>query len=134
MVAKISRYIMIFEAYAINAGVGLLCLFAPKVFLINYSPELAPAPAIEIVRWYGVLLGVLAMMFLRALATKDDRVLKPAVEALLFGDLVHLLATYFYFQVVPAWSLQFIFMLGMTIFLAGVRVYWLMEYQKAHKA
>ena len=134
MVAKLSRYIMIFEAYAINAGVGLLCFLAPKVFLANYSPELAPAPAIEIIRWYGVLLGVLAMMFLRALATKDDRVLKPAVEALLFGDLVHLIATYMYFQAVPEWSWQFIFMLGMTIFLASVRIYWLLEYRKAHQA
>ena len=134
MVAKISRYIMIFEAYAINGGVGLLCLIAPKVFLANYSPELAPAPAIEIVRWYGVLLGVLAMMFLRALAARDDRVLKPAVEALLFGDLLHLVATYLFFQAVPEWSWQFIFMLGMTIFLACVRIYWLLEYRKAYQA
>jgi hypothetical protein len=134
MVAKYARYIMIFEAYIINAGVGLFSFFAPAMFLGNFSPGLGPAPTIEIIRWYGVLLGVLAVMFLRGLATKDDRVLKPAVEALLFGDLAHLGATYFYFQAVPVWNTQFLFMLGMTIFLVGVRIYWLLEYRKAHSA
>jgi hypothetical protein len=134
MVAKYARYIMIFEAYVINAGVGLLCFILPETFLANFSPALGPAATVEVIRWYGVLLGVLAVMFLRALTAKDDRVLKPAVEALLFGDLAHLGATHFYFLDMPFWNSQLLFMLGMTIFLASVRIYWLWEYRKAHRA
>jgi hypothetical protein len=124
---KISRAIFIFEAILINGGVGLLCFIAPATFLVNFSPDLAPAPALEIVRWYGVLLGVLSVMVLRALPANDNRVLKPAIEALLFGDLAHMLASYLYFQVSPIWSMPFIFMLGMSSFLAGVRIYWLYQ-------
>jgi hypothetical protein len=124
---KLARAIFIFEAVVINAGVGLLCFFSPATFLGNFSPNLAPAATLEIMRWYGVLLGVLAVMVLRALPANDNRVLKPAIEALLFGDLAHLVATYLYFQVVSVWNAQFIFMLCMTILLACARIYWLYQ-------
>ena len=124
---KLARYVFIFEAVVINAGVGILCFISPATFLVNFSPTLAPAPALEIIRWYGVLLGVLSVMVLRALPANDDRVLRPAIEALLFGDLVHLVASFLYFRVMPVWNLQFIFMLAMTVFLASVRTYWLVQ-------
>jgi len=129
---KFARVVFVFEAIFINAGVGLFCFFAPAIFLSNFSP-VAPAQAVEIMRWYGVLLGVLAVMVLRALPTHDERVLKPAIEALLFGDVAHMAASYLYFQVMPVWSLAFIFMIGMSTFLASVRAYWLIKVYRMKK-
>jgi hypothetical protein len=130
---KFARSVFIFEALAINAGVGLLCFFFPAAFLANFSPQPAPAPAVEIIRWYGVLLGVLAFMVLRAIPANDNRVLKPAIEALLFGDIAHLMASYLYFQVMPVWNVAFIFMIVMATFLASVRTYWLYQIAKQPK-
>lgn len=130
---KIGRYIFLFEALVVNGGVALLCFFSPATFLVNFSPSLAPAPALEIVRWYGVLLSVLSVMVLRALPANDDRVLRPSIEALLFGDLLHLVASYLFFQVVPVWNAQFFLMIGMTIFLASVRITWLYLLSKTPK-
>ena len=70
---------------------------------------------------------------LRVLPMKDNRVMKPVVEALLFGDLTHLAASYLFFQAVPVWSLSFIFMIGMSAFLACMRIYWLVLCHRQEK-
>jgi len=127
---KFARYVLLFEAIVINAGVGLYCFFFPAAFVAQWAPASVPAAAVELTRWYGVLLGVLAYAMLRVWPMKDDRIMQPVVEALLFGDLTHLAATAFYFHVVPVWSLGFIFMLGMSTFLACVRIAWLVLYRR----
>ena len=127
---KFARIVFVFEAVAINAGVGIMCFFFPAAFVAQFSHAAIPAANLELTRWYGVLLGVLAYAMLRVLPMKDDRVLQPVVEALLFGDLAHLAASALFFRAVPVWSFSFIFMIGMSAFLAGVRTYWLILYRR----
>jgi len=126
------RTVFLVEAWLVNGGVAVLCFFFPAVFLTQYASGVPPA-GVEIVRWYGVLLSVLAVVMLRALAARDDRVLKPAVEGLLFGDLAHLGACGFYFVAVPVVSFPFVLMVVSSVLLAGVRVAWLVvDYRDRH--
>lgn len=125
---KFMRYVLIFEAIVLNAGTGATCLIAPQAFTAQFSSEPLPAVAYEFIRWYGVLLWVLTYFVLRLLPLKDDRALAPAVEALLFGDLVHLVGCYLFFQVIPSWSFAFIAMLVFTVTLATLRSIWVYKF------
>lgn len=127
---KFFRYVLIFEALALNAGTGTACLFAPRFFVSQFSAEPLPDIGYEFIRWYGVLLWVLAFYVLRLLPANDDRLLAPAVEALLFGDIVHLYAIYTFYRVVPAWSLPFIIMLFFTVALATLRSLWVYQQRR----
>ena len=127
---KFMRYILTFEAIVLNAGTGIMCLIAPSFFASQFSSNEMPAAALEFIRWYGVLLWVLAFLVLRILPQNDNRVLAPAVEALLFGDLIHLFAIYMFFRVMPVWSFSFIIMLCFTLGLAIVRSIWVYRYHR----
>lgn len=125
---RFMRYVLAFEALVINFGIGALCLFAPSSLVAQFTPQTIPPAGLEFLRWYGVLLWVLAYVVLRILPMNDHRMLFPAVEALLMGDLVHLIASYFFFQVVPGWSLAFIIMVVSASTLAILRSIWLYRY------
>lgn len=122
------RYVLTFEAVALNFGTGLLCLAAPASFVAQFAAETLPPVPLELIRWYGVLLWVLAFFVLRILPSGDNRLLSPAVEALLFGDLVHLVAIYLYYQARPEWSFSFGIMLFFTLTLAILRSIWVYRY------
>jgi len=118
------RTVFLGEAWVVNGACAVFCFFFPAVFLGSFASNV-PAAAVEIVRWYGVLLAVLAVVVIRALPSRDDRVLKPALEGLLFGDLAHLAACVLYFQVVPAVTFPFLAMVALSVVLAGCRITWL---------
>ncbi len=127
---KFMRYVLTFEAIVLNAGTGAMCLIMPRIFTSQFSADAIPAVAFEFTRWYGVLLWVLAFYVLRILPANDNRILAPAVEALLFGDLVHLFAIYMFYRVMPVWSFPFIIMLFFTLGLAIVRSVWVYRYHQ----
>ncbi|MFZ5879183.1 MAG: hypothetical protein ACOY0R_07425 [Chloroflexota bacterium] len=122
------RYVLTFEAVVLNAGTGAMCLIAPQGFIAQFSAEPLTAVGYEFIRWYGVLLWVLTVYVLRLLPLKDDRALAPAVEALLFGDLAHLVVSYLFFQAIPVWSFAFIVMLVFTTTLAVLRSIWVYRF------
>ncbi len=127
---QLIRYVLTFEAVALNFGTGLLCLAAPAMFVAQFSTDALPPVPLELIRWYGVLLWVLTFAVLRILPFKDNRMLFPVVEALLFGDLVHLVATYLFYQTRPVWNFSFIIMLFFTLSLAILRSVWVYRYHK----
>ncbi len=122
------RYVLTFEAIVLNAGTGLVCLAAPAFFVGQFTDQTVPPVPLELIRWYGVLLWVLTFFVLRILPARDNRLLAPAVEALLFGDLVHLVAIYLFYQALPEWSFSFIIMLFFTCTLAILRSVWVYRY------
>ncbi|MDX9990446.1 MAG: hypothetical protein RBS68_00225 [Anaerolineales bacterium] len=124
------KAVFLFEAIVINAGVGIFCFFVPAGFVGQFFPGAMEQTPLELTRWYGVLLWVLAYAMLRILPLREDRMLFPLVEALLFGDLAHLAASGLFFQARPILDFPFLFMLGMSIFLAIVRIVWLIKYHR----
>lgn len=124
------RYVLTFEAIVLNAGTGLLCLASPAFFVGQFTDQTVPPVPLELIRWYGVLLWVLTFFVLRILPARDNRLLAPAVEALLFGDLVHFVAIYLFYQALPEWSFSFIIMLFFTCTLASLRSVWVYRYHR----
>lgn len=127
---KLMRGVLLFEAIVLNAGTGLFCLVAPASFVAQFTTQTLPPVPLEFIRWYGVLLWVLTVFVLRILPQNDNRLLAPAVEALLIGDLIHLITVYLFFRVRPVWSFAFIIMLFFTITLAILRGVWVYRYHK----
>ncbi len=122
---KFARYVFYFEAIFINLLVGLLVFFAPGVFVSTFYPGSLPAVPLEIMRWYGVLLFVLSYAMLRALPSGNEGAVRIFVEALLLGDIVHLVATVLFF--INGGPLVFgsAVMVFFSTFLACVRIFWL---------
>ena len=127
---KFMRHVLTFEAIVINGGTGVLCLFAPRFFVAQFSAESMPALSLEFIRWYGVLLWVLTFYVLRSLPANDNRILAPAVEALLFGDIVHLFAVLFFYQVLHVFSFAFLVMCFFASGLAVTRSIWVYQYHR----
>lgn len=118
------RTVFVVEAWLVNGLIGLVCWLVPGWFAGQFASGLPPV-TLEFVRWYGVLLLVLAVVMLRALATRDDKVAKPAVEALLVGDLAHLGASVFWFAQIGLVNLGTILMVVLSMALAAARIAWL---------
>jgi len=127
---KFARGVLYFEAIFINLGVGLLCFFLPGAFVSNFTTQNLTPVSLELTRWYGVLLFVLAYGMLRALRSGSETAVNIMVEALLVGDLAHLAASAFFFANGGAFNLPSIFMLVMSCFLAGVRIFWLTQVRR----
>ncbi len=122
---KYIRALFYFEGIILNAGVGLFCMILPAAFVANFVPTSLPALALEFIRWYGVLLLVLGYFELRALRGSDGKALVFAIEALLFGDILHFVASALFLQAGVAFSAAVGFMFFMTTLLALTRTYWL---------
>jgi hypothetical protein len=129
---KFARGVFYFEIF-LNLLSATLSFFVPAVFAATFVPQTIPPLGLELIRWYGVLLFVFVWVMWRALRSNDDRTLSFVVEAFLIGDLVHLVACALYFRAGGAVGLGSIFMVLMTVFLASVRIYWLILYHRQSK-
>jgi len=124
---KLLRYLFLFEGWFINIGVGIFCIAMPNYFAANFTSEAFPEIATEFLRWYGVLLMVLGYFELRALSGKNTEALKFAIEALLFGDLLHFGASILFMRTGVEFSAAVFFMFFMTTLLALTRTWWLIK-------
>lgn len=124
---KLIRYLFFFEGWVINLGVGVFCLIFPAAFVANFAPTGLPTLALEFIRWYGVLLMVLGYFEIRALRGNNPQALTFAIEALLFGDVLHFVASISFLQAGVAFSVAVGFMFFMTTLLALTRTYWLYQ-------
>ena len=127
---KFARSVLYFEAIFINLLVGLIVFAAPAFFVSSFYPDRLPAVPLEIIRWYGVLLMVLSYAVLRALPSGNAGAVNILVEALLFGDVIHFIATIFFFRNGGPVVFGSVVMVIFTLFLMGVRVFWLRNVRK----
>lgn len=68
-------------------------LFMPAAFMAQFSSQPVSAPAIEMARWYGVLICVMTWLLFRALRMRGAA-LKLTLEAYLIGDLIQIAVTF----------------------------------------
>lgn len=127
---KFGRIIYWIEALGLNLLTGLFTFFAPGRFVATFSPETVPAVPLEFIRWYGVLLFVLAYVVIRALVSRNDETLKVLVEGLLLGDLIHLVAIGFFLRAGAAMNISVGFMIFTTVSLAIIRSLWLVTFNR----
>lgn len=127
------RAVLYFEAFVVNLLTGLICFFIPGWFVSNFVPQPVPALALEMTRWYGVLLFVFAYVMVRALRADHPFTITILVEGFLLGDIVHLVASVLYVIAGGLFNMPVFIMFGMSIFLACVRTYYLVNYYRGEK-
>ncbi len=114
---------LIYVFYAeilINFASGGQSLFKPTAFLGQFSSDPAPAFAIEMTRWYGVLIAVLTYLLIRGLMLRGA-VLKVALEALLFGDVIQIIVSFITANAI-GWTSNVILSLVISVVFAVVRL------------
>jgi hypothetical protein len=85
---KYILYIFYLELAA-NLFLVVQCLFFPAAFMAGYSAEPASPAALEVARWYGVLLIPIVWVLFRALQIRG-KTLKLVLQAYLAFDLVQI--------------------------------------------
>ena len=111
---KYLLYVFYLEA-AISLLSGFQALFIPTAFLEQFTSEPAPTLAIEMTRWYGVLLSVIVYLLVQGLKLRGTA-LKLTLQGLLLGDILQIGATFVTAQALGGWS----FVLYMSIVLSVV--------------
>jgi hypothetical protein len=96
----------------------------------------APRPVERIlVLWFAALLVVITYILARTLWSGDARALRIVLEGYLIGDVIYLIGQYLFVQAVGgAWTGSSLFGVGITIFLAAVRVVYLLGERRSRSA
>jgi hypothetical protein len=131
---KAARVIFYIEVLLnLYAAKGLF--LSPGSYLRNFhrGPEQVPAPALEMIRWYGVIVLSLSYLELRALASRNDAALAVAQEALLLSDVLQLGACYQMSRATGRWLRTTTVTAGLAVLLAAVRLYWLHSWRQRQK-
>jgi hypothetical protein len=105
----------------INFASGGQSLFMPAAFLGQFSSEPAPAFALEMTRWYGVLIAVLTYLLIRGLMLRGTT-LKVALEALLFGDVIQIIVSFVTANALGGWTSNVVLSVVVSVILGVVRV------------
>ena len=109
-------YVFYLEA-AISTLSGFQSFFMPAAFLKQFTSDPAPTLAIEMTRWYGVLLFVLVYLLLQGLRLRGGA-LKLVLQGLLLGDILQIAATFVTARALGGWS----FVLYMSLILTTLYI------------
>lgn len=99
---KYLPYVFYLEA-AISFFSGFQAFFKPVTFLKQFIPDAAPTLAVEMTRWYGVLLFVLVYLLIQGLHLRGAA-LKLILQGLLLGDILQIGATFITARALGSWS------------------------------
>jgi hypothetical protein len=95
-------------------------LFFPAAFVAGFSSQPASSAALEIARWYAVLLIPVVWLLFRALQARGP-VLKLVLEAYLVFDLIQIVVGLFSAQAL-GWAPYVLIVLPLEIVLAMARI------------
>jgi len=102
---------------AISLISGFQAFFMPATFLKQFTTDPAPTLALEMTRWYGVLLFVLVYLLLQGLRLRGTA-LKLTLQGLLLGDFLQIAATFVTANALGGWSV----VLYMSVVLSAIYV------------
>ncbi len=104
-------------AFYLEAAISLLSavqsFFMPATFLKQFTSDPAPTLALEMARWYGVLLFVLVYLLIQGLRLRGTA-FKLVLQGLLIGDFFQIAATFVTARALGDWS----FVLYMSVILS----------------
>ncbi|HAA18180.1 MAG TPA: hypothetical protein DCR93_09815 [Cytophagales bacterium] len=117
------KYIFYLE-FALSIYTLFLAAFWPEKFLMTITGmELAENPlAVELSRWYAVLLGFLQYTFMASLHQRHWYIFRHILWVLLIGDLAHLITTVTMALNYSGWNNGLFLSLGVTIFYGSTRI------------
>ena len=96
-------------------------LFTPATFLASFASQTMPVAALEMARWYGVLICVLTYLLLRGLQKRGQAFIL-ALEALLVGDVIQIAVSFVTASTLGGWPLNVILSIVLSIILAVARI------------
>lgn len=95
-------------------------LFAPATFLASLTNQTMPPAALEMARWYGVLMCVLTYLLLRGLQKRGSAFIL-VLEALLVGDVIQIAVALVTARILNGWPLSVISSIVLSIILGTAR-------------
>lgn len=110
---KYLLYVFYLEA-AISLLSGFQALFMPAAFLKQFTADPAPVLALEMARWYGVVLFVLVYALLQGLRMRGTA-LKVTLQALLLGDILQIGATFITAKALGGWSFTIVMSIVLSL-------------------
>ena len=108
---------------ALTLLTAIYCLLLPARFIAMFAAEPAGAIAEAFIRWYGVTLIVIVYVLFRALRNGSLEALRPVLQGLLIGDVLHLAVTWMLADAVGGWNQAIIATVITTVFFGGARIY-----------
>lgn len=93
---------------------GVQALFIPAAFLTQFTSDPAPVLALEITRWYGVVLFVLVYALLQGLRMRGPA-LKVTLQALLLGDILQIGASFVTANALGGWSFTLVMSVVLSV-------------------
>jgi hypothetical protein len=109
------------EAF-INLVTLTLCFFAPATFISQLVTTEYNLFALELTRWYGLVLLILSGILLMALKEKDFRFLRIVLLVNVPGDVIQMVLAIRLAQVFHQWSAALIFTIVFCVLLFVARV------------
>lgn len=125
---RVLRAVFYFEAVTNLGGAGFALLF-PATFLHQFAAEPMPVAAVEFVRWYAVVLVVLAVILLAALRDGTGLVLRPVLIGYLIGDALQIVVSIRFGEAVGAYPVAVHAAIWTSIVYAAARVGYLARSQ-----
>jgi hypothetical protein len=116
---------------ALDAYAAILDTFWPARYIAQYTSQTVTGMPLELIRWFGINLIPLLLVELVVLWKKRDDVLSWILGVYLVGDLAQLAAYIYYLVDNPGVQVTggFIFSIVTVVFLALVRIIWLLAYR-----
>ncbi len=108
-----------------NLGSAAFALLFPAAFFAQLSADPLPFAAIEFVRWYAVVLLMLALVLLAALREGSDRFLRPVIAAYLLGDALQITVSIRLGTAVGAYGVAVHGAIWTSLLYAVIRIYYL---------
>lgn len=121
---KIIRTILYIEI-VVNIANIVMSFFAPASLLAQFAPEPYPPLAMEMTRWFAVLLFVITYIMWRALRSDNAQALRWVIEGYLMGDILYLVALVSLATTVGAWTFGGGVAVVFTLVFGGARIAYL---------
>lgn len=115
------KYIFYFEGI-INIATMILCIFFPRFFLNQFVENTNELLALEITRWYGILLFVITFILIGSLILGNNELVKIVLLGYLIGDFAQIAATIYLAVIINNWSFAILFTLIITLILIIFRI------------
>ncbi|HUU77909.1 MAG TPA: hypothetical protein VMX55_06150 [candidate division Zixibacteria bacterium] len=107
----------------INSTIVIICLFFPNFFLKQVTSSIPSSIiAIEMVRWYSILLFVITFILMGALIIEKYEFFKIILIGYLIGDFIQIAATIYLAIRLASWTFALIFTIAITIILVIFRI------------
>jgi hypothetical protein len=120
-------FLFLYVEAVVNTGSGLYAILAPAPFLAQLAAGEPPRAAIDLARWFGVVVLAMGYVQLKALRRFERAPLRAVLEGLLLGDVVYLPCLVAFVNGAGGWTPGSAFSAAITVAVAFARAYFVLR-------